>query len=1312
MFFSPKQLYLAFLLGLAWASDPRYVLSHKVVEGKEFRADALKIPAGSYSLTVSNSPLVLVKGILQSRAPTLFLTNETAVGNAQGLIEYDFNGRIINGNLFVVQHNNRDLPLHLTFHGGLEDDFPRDFYSANYRNMVFSSNGPAKLSGGKEFEIDLLKTFSNQGFLAVVGTNLHTAQVAFRRQEGGLPTAGFLNNGIFHLKNAVAIQGADLLLLGCILLGENSVFYANSSFLFGEQKLQFLPGAATLSISSTGGSPDARYFVTSFPLGSSILFEKHMTELQFDGNNVTVSSTAGDDSVVIEFLHSRPLHPENFVFVGGRLTLKVDLTRRFQTWRCRQWSLAVKLAADYEVKTDLEEGAEKIPLLGKAEAAKQAARISEGRRNWRLRLKESFMMANEKKGENAVAEASERVEKVEKATQTEEQEAVVEKVEHVESKSEQVEAGSQIGESETVVKKKKHRARKRPGKPRPATAESKFEDNETVLDDNGAEERIEVGTSGHHRAETVSGGHSKAVAEKKFKIVSDKTTKIVSGGSETGKKDGNVTGQKSKTIRGKTIKIVSGGCENCKKDVNRSGEKFGILSVKKIQSVSGVTRTGKTVGIVSGENPGLSGENAKPSVVKADPSGKKTEPSAKKAEPLAEIKTGDIATKLAKKRRPRHRNRKLAAKQGEKALMEEAAAGKETEVASTKTGEPRRATETPPVDIVELVQENDATLNENIESSPKKEAALNENIESSQENEPPLSENPESVQDNRTTFKEDVDPHHEGDIFLKEDVEPSQESEMILKENHGSSPKAEAILDENLEPSQNDPALNEIANEEKSSEAASNAISAENKETEPPVEEDDDFADLIEWASSKELTPVHEESLEDVGEHGPANKAMEEKFASELDEKKDNNGLGEGPDEAGENKNEIKNEPDEPVKGNMEKLVEPEKENKDFEDELVEPEKKNKDTEEVFDEGEERTTPLGSLENVNEAAENRSPLKEFEEAAEESTPSETLKPSVEENDSLELSDEIVQEGSSSDGLDEVTEYDIPSSELDDLIRKEEASFDEFAGASVDVEPSSSGLDEDTVHENPLFNADGFKDEGFKEELDEDALYEDDFSQDSLDEVELSQDKPRETENQEDQLVQKKLNQDEVEEEKFNEVKLNEDGVNGDGLNKDESHEDELNGGGFIEDDFNEDEFDIFEFDEDDFSEDDFSDDELNEEEPEKDKQNENTENSLIEDKPVEQKPAENKFPDEFNAESLDSLFGRLHEDSMEYLTAFNGEHLSSDDEFAKDFPEQMESIPEEPDESHEENENKAVPKNAEEPGPLGLNKRLRFRFRV
>lgn len=344
-----KYFSLLGLLGLAWATRPHYINGFRKLEDVTYSTGDLKILDRKNMLTLVNSPFVHVCGNLQNHGRFKLFTDKRAVANAQNCIEYLIDGRIVNKRLLLVRHNNPDLPLLVRFRGEPSSETENRLYSANYKDVILSSNGPAVLADGKEFEIDISQNFVNSGLLAVIGTESHTAQLRINLNFEGTVKALFLNLGIIFLKNAIVRHEVNFRLLGCIVIGAGSTFYTKSSLTFGGQVIHFLPGSSTLYIASTRNNAPQKYVVTNFPLGSSIQFEEHMTELDALDKSVAVLSSGGKEIVMMEFRFHSLLDAKKFHLENGRLTYEDDLSRQVPHAACEQLPYAMGVAGMYEI---------------------------------------------------------------------------------------------------------------------------------------------------------------------------------------------------------------------------------------------------------------------------------------------------------------------------------------------------------------------------------------------------------------------------------------------------------------------------------------------------------------------------------------------------------------------------------------------------------------------------------------------------------------------------------------------------------------------------------------------------------------------------------------------------------------------------------------------------------------------------------------------------------------------------------------------------------------------------------------------------
>lgn len=318
-----------------------------MAHGESIVAEDLVVRSNTDELAIANAPTVRFQNI-KNYGKIVLRTDRNAVANAEGHIEYNFDGNLFTRMLFVVQHNNLQVPLHVNFRGESGGDTSDKSVSANYREMVLVSNGPAKLKDKKEFEFDMYKPFLNRGRIAVVGGNSHRAQMRLALVSNAKPDAAFINNGLLYVKNADLIQEVDVLLRGCIVLGPGAAFYTNSSLFIGDQKFHFLAGSATLFIASSRENMPQKYVITTFPAGSKIQFERHMTDMYFEGGHFVVSSELGDEEVLIEFRIPGRWSHEKFLFSDNQLTFDGALNRFKPHQVCRQYPVFERKAFFFE----------------------------------------------------------------------------------------------------------------------------------------------------------------------------------------------------------------------------------------------------------------------------------------------------------------------------------------------------------------------------------------------------------------------------------------------------------------------------------------------------------------------------------------------------------------------------------------------------------------------------------------------------------------------------------------------------------------------------------------------------------------------------------------------------------------------------------------------------------------------------------------------------------------------------------------------------------------------------------------------------
>lgn len=345
-----KHFFLLFYLGSAWALFGfRSIYSNTVVENREFVGNQIKVKMPEAELSFKNTPYVYIKTLLSIRGSVVLRSDRFATGNFENLVRYSLAGALINRKLFIVHHNNSEIPLEMDISAGTKWG-SRIILSCNYGDMVLLSNGPAEMPNDKEFHIDLNMNFHNKGSISVLGTTAHTAQMRVKADRPATMPPSFLNKGIIYLKNAIFHQEAHFNEQGCIALDKGTTFVANAEYKLDYQVIDFLRGVATLFIKSSGKVQTKQYTVTTFQRGSRIRFEPHMTKWKLRNNDVIVSSALDDTRVVVTFEHYQRLDPEQVRFKRGVLTYRGEFTRIAPDWRCKNVHNIAARAKRLEIK--------------------------------------------------------------------------------------------------------------------------------------------------------------------------------------------------------------------------------------------------------------------------------------------------------------------------------------------------------------------------------------------------------------------------------------------------------------------------------------------------------------------------------------------------------------------------------------------------------------------------------------------------------------------------------------------------------------------------------------------------------------------------------------------------------------------------------------------------------------------------------------------------------------------------------------------------------------------------------------------------
>lgn len=343
------------LLGFTLAHNGYYRIStDTLVHEKDFIGQELKVRDPETLLCIHNVPFISFRVSFVNHGSTIISTDENAEVSDRNDIQYVFSQHIVNRGLFVVQHNNTELPLHVLLPGGARYFFLSGLLhgSVNQGHIVLLSHGPPGPKKNGEFHIRLLETFLNSGVLSVVGTQAHQAQLDISLCVKKVGDQAFQNSGLIYLKEAILYQRAHFDRQGCIVLGENSVFFTDPAWNLDHQRFHFLHDSARLVISGITLVRTPEYIVSSFPKGSTISVPYPMTQLDVQDSTVTVSSGNGRLRMQFIFEGFKELQKEKFLLLLGTLTYEDDLVREAPHFSCKALPRAMEFVGEYEIRPE------------------------------------------------------------------------------------------------------------------------------------------------------------------------------------------------------------------------------------------------------------------------------------------------------------------------------------------------------------------------------------------------------------------------------------------------------------------------------------------------------------------------------------------------------------------------------------------------------------------------------------------------------------------------------------------------------------------------------------------------------------------------------------------------------------------------------------------------------------------------------------------------------------------------------------------------------------------------------------------------
>lgn len=324
---------------------------------KDVNANYLNIPHHDVTLTVVNAANIIVRD-LYNWGTMVFKTNDFTLPT-QNSLEYTFGRYFVNGGTFVIKHEHSYLPIRVRMTSSITKYyflFPR--LSGNVGDFIFLSNGPAR--DYDEFVLKLQQPFHNTRTMAFLGTREHQVRVRFEAKAGApwLQDDPYLrpeicNERYMFLKNAAFHQAANFTRdCGCIALGENSLFVANTTFRMGLQILVFSPGAgrATLFINSGGSNRDSYYEVANFPRGSEIKFDRDFLRMSYFFTHLRFHAIKGEGDVTIQF-NDISIDENKFRFENRVLTYEEDaLNRADNILNCESVYSAMERALSHEIQ--------------------------------------------------------------------------------------------------------------------------------------------------------------------------------------------------------------------------------------------------------------------------------------------------------------------------------------------------------------------------------------------------------------------------------------------------------------------------------------------------------------------------------------------------------------------------------------------------------------------------------------------------------------------------------------------------------------------------------------------------------------------------------------------------------------------------------------------------------------------------------------------------------------------------------------------------------------------------------------------------
>lgn len=314
--FIALQTFIAILVTSSVWAFPKSLIydSNATLFLQGLHATEVQVVERSVFLNIINSPEISVESQTLNRG-RLILVNDQFANIAQGIIKYRFDGFFENDYTLVVLQNNSQIPMHVSFAGEFKQGknlLSSGSFSTNHGQMIFLSNGPVLYD--EEFVLELGSTAVNHGSICVLGTNRHQAQFKIKAPQKPLSSwlaqkftsaVALKNTGLVVLKNAALLQAAEFAqdACGCVVLGRNSQFMANTTFPMILQLIFFDPedGKAELLVHSRHNKQSSRYTVINFPKGSIIRLDKDFEDVEFFDGRIEFLSEDGEGNVTIIF---------------------------------------------------------------------------------------------------------------------------------------------------------------------------------------------------------------------------------------------------------------------------------------------------------------------------------------------------------------------------------------------------------------------------------------------------------------------------------------------------------------------------------------------------------------------------------------------------------------------------------------------------------------------------------------------------------------------------------------------------------------------------------------------------------------------------------------------------------------------------------------------------------------------------------------------------------------------------------------------------------------------------------------------------